>query len=121
MNRILYLIFLILVNSSCGDCKEIEDYEGLILIYDELNCHSCLSKAKAFTDSIVNDSHQEYILYLINQVSKRKIELEFREYSPNLIIQENDNPLECLKQYPRVSLVFKNGSEFSLVKNFTSN
>lgn len=87
----------------------------------QFNCHSCLSKAKIFTDSMVNDMHQKYIMYLINPISKRKIELEFRAYSPIGIIEENEGLLNCLTEYPRVSLVFKNGSQFKLIKDFTSN
>lgn len=115
-------MFFTLVSSSCATkFGKLKDYDGLILIYDELNCHSCLSKAKVFTDSIVNEGRQKYIIYLINPISKKKIELEFREYSPTLIIEENEDPLECLNQYPKVSLIVKKGSEFNLVKDFTSN
>lgn len=115
-------MFLILVNSSCSnECEEIEDHEGFILIYDELSCHSCLSNAKFFTDSLVNEASQKYIIYLINPISKKKIELEFREFSPIQIIEDSEQPLKCLDEFPRVSLVVKNGSEFNLIKDFTSN
>ncbi len=113
-------ILLILIPLSCETKKcDILIQEGIYLIYDERFCEKCRLKALKMADSLVSNEI-EYYLISINTISRRKTQIEFRDFAPIEIFYLADNQKGCLKEFPEVSLISNIKNEFKILKDFTN-
>ncbi len=97
-----------------SDCLR---FEGYILKYDERFCEKCIQNARELADSL-HRSNISYELLVINNISKRRTALIFRDFPPKRIIYDEAQSL-CLGDYPQVSLIRKTGNDYVLVRDLT--
>ncbi|GMQ35639.1 hypothetical protein [Algoriphagus taiwanensis] len=112
-------ILSLMILFSCKEEKcDLFFNDGIYLIYDERYCEKCRLTALSLVDSLVKNEI-EYYLISINTISKRKTELEFREFAPIQIYYAKPNDKNCLIDFPEISLIYKNSENIRLLTDLT--
>lgn len=110
------MIFLTLACKN--NCKELDSFEGLILVYDEYSCPKCLTQAIDYLKNLKETNEFKLIVIAPNSFSKKKLNIIFRDYNPEKILEGLSANLDCMMENKNTSLYIKKNNKIEKVKDF---
>lgn len=101
-----------------NNCKELDSFEGLILVYDEYSCPKCLTQVIDYLDNLKENNEFKLIVIAPNSFSKQKIKLLFGKYEPQEVLEGVGTNLDCMMENKNTSLYIRRNNKIEKVKDF---